>query len=120
GAAVVAQAIKAHGGMENWNKLQEMTFLLTDDWKSPFDKLLNPWPVDRAAGQSSFRLHEGWGRMAIVTDRGTVAYGLGKTGSWALVRGQPSREPKDTRDAEYLIPTYNYLVGVPFRFAEHG
>ena len=68
GAALIDSLVLAHGGMENWNKLVEMTFRGTDEWKKPYDKVLDPWPVERAAGQNSYRVHEGLGRVAIVTD----------------------------------------------------
>ncbi|MEP7027022.1 MAG: hypothetical protein ABI960_00365 [Candidatus Eisenbacteria bacterium] len=120
GAAMIDSLVAAHGGMENWNKVVEMTFRGTDDWKGPFDRLLNPWPVERAAGQNSFRMHENLGRIAIVTDRGTLAYGVGKTGPWALLRGEPSPDPKDERTASYVVPWNSFLAGLPWRFKEKG
>jgi hypothetical protein len=120
GAAMIDSLVAAHGGMENWNKVVEMTFRGTDDWKSPLDKVLNPWPVDRAAGQNSFRVHENLGRIAIVTDGGTLTYGVGKTGPWALLRGSPSPDPKDERTASYVVPWHSFLAGLPWRFKESG
>jgi hypothetical protein len=120
GAAMIDSLVAAHGGMENWGKVVEMTFRGTDDWKSPLDKLLNPWPVERAAGQNSFRVHENLGRIAIVTDRGTLTYGEGKTGPWALLRGGPSPDPKDERTASYVVPWHSFLAGLPWRFKESG
>ncbi|MGH7724479.1 MAG: hypothetical protein ACREOU_03545 [Candidatus Eiseniibacteriota bacterium] len=120
GAALIDSLVLAHGGMENWNKVVEMTFRGTDEWKKPYDKVLNPWPVDRAAGQNSYRVHDGLGRLAIVTDNGTLTYGMGRTGSWALLRGQPSPNPRDERDAAYIVNWHGFLAGVPFRFKEAG
>jgi hypothetical protein len=117
---MIDSLVAAHGGMENWNKVVEMTFRGTDDWKGPLDKLLNPWPVERAAGQNSFRVHENLGRIAIVTDRGTLTYGVGKTGPWALLRGEPSPDPKDERTASYVVPWHSFLAGLPWRFKESG
>src|SRR5207249_1680753 len=96
GAALIDSLVIAHGGM--------------DDWQGPLAKVLNPWPVDRAAGQNSFRVHEGLGRIAIVTDRGTLTYGIGKTGPWALLRGVPSPDPKDERVASYVVAWHNFLA----------
>jgi len=120
GAALIDSLVMAHGGMDAWNKVTEMTFRGTDDWQGPLAKALNPWPVDRAAGQNSFRVHEGLGRIAIVTDRGTLTYGIGKTGPWALLRGVPSPDPKDERVASYVVAWHNFLAGVPWRFKESG
>lgn len=120
GKAMIDSVVTAHGGMANWNKVVEMTFRGTDEWKPPLDKSLNPWPVDRASGQNSFRVHQGLGRIAIVTDRGTLTYGVGKYGPWALLRGEPTPEPNDQRSASYLVAWHNFLAGLPFRFAESG
>ena len=46
GAAMIDSLVAAHGGMENWNKVVEMTFRGKDDWKAPMDRVLNPWPVE--------------------------------------------------------------------------
>ena len=120
GAAMIDSLVVAHGGMENWNKVVEMTFRGTDDWQGPLARILNPWPVERAAGQNSFRVHENLGRIAIVTDRGTLTYGVGKTGPWALLRGEPSPDPKDERAASYVVPWHSFLAGLPWRFKEGG
>ncbi len=120
GAALIDSLVQAHGGMENWNKVVEMTFRGTDEWKKPYDRLLDPWPVDRASGQNSYRVHEGVGRVAIVTDDGTLTYGLGRTGPWALLRGEPSPNARDERDAAYVVSWHSFLSGLPFRFKESG
>jgi hypothetical protein len=120
GAAMIDSLVAAHGGMENWNKVVEMTFRGTDEWKGPLARFLNPWPTERAAGQNSLRLHDGRGRIAIVTDRGTLVYGLGQLGPWALLRGEPSPEPKDENSAAYLVGWHDFLVGLPWNFKEHG
>jgi hypothetical protein len=120
GAAMIDSLVAAHGGMDNWNKVVEMTFRGTDDWKAPMDKLLNPWPVDRAAGENRFRVHEGLGRIQIVTDRGTLTYGIGHGGPWALLRGEVSPDVKDERSASYVVAWHNFLAGIPFRFKEYG
>lgn len=120
GAALIDTLVAAHGGMASWAKVKEVTFTGTDEWTEPFGKVLNPWPTERATGQNSMRVHEGLGRIEIVTDRGTIAYGYGLLGPWALLRGVPSPEPRDERDAAYLVPWHNFLIGVPFRFKESG
>jgi hypothetical protein len=120
GAAMIDSLVQAHGGMDAWNQVVEMTFRGTDDWKAPMDKVLNPWPVDRAAGENRFRVHEGLGRIQIVTDRGTLTYGIGKGGPWALLRGEPSPDPNDERNASYIVAWHNFMAGVPFRFKENG
>jgi hypothetical protein len=120
GAAMIDSLIQAHGGMEAWNQVVEMTFRGTDDWKAPMDRILNPWPVERAAGENRYRVHDGLGRIQIVTDRGTLTYGIGKGGPWALLRGEPSPDPNDERTASYVVAWHNHLAGLPFRFKEYG
>jgi hypothetical protein len=120
GAAMIDSLVAAHGGMENWNKVVEMTFRGKDEWKSPLDKILSPWPVESVSGENRFRVHEGLGRIQFVTDRGTLTYGIGKTGPWALLRGEVSPDVKDERNASYVVAWYDFLAGVPFRFKEHG
>jgi hypothetical protein len=120
GAAMIDSLVQAHGGMEAWNQVVEMTFRGTDDWKAPLDRVLNPWPVERAAGENRFRVHDGLGRIQIVTDRGTLTYGIGKGGPWALLRGEASPDPNDERTASYVVAWHNFLAGVPFRFKEYG
>jgi len=120
GAMMIDSLVAAHGGMENWNKVVEMTFRGKDDWKTPMDRVLNPWPVESVSGENRFRVHEGLGRIQFVTDRGTLTYGIGKTGPWALLRGEISPDVKDERNASYVVAWYGFLAGVPFRFKESG
>ena len=120
GAAMIDSLVAAHGGMENWNKVVEMTFRGKDEWKTPMDRVLNPWPVESVSGENRFRVHEALGRIQFVTDRGTLTYGIGKTGPWALLRGEISPDVKDERNASYVVAWYGFLAGVPFRFKESG
>jgi hypothetical protein len=120
GAAMIDSLVAAHGGMENWNKVVEMTFRGKDEWKTPMDRVLNPWPVESVSGENRFRVHEGLGRIQFVTDRGTLTYGIGKGGPWALLRGEVSPDVKDERNASYVVAWYGFLAGVPFRFKENG
>jgi len=120
GAAMIDSLVAAHGGMENWNKVVEMTFRGKDEWKAPLDRVLNPWPVESVSGENRFRVHEGLGRIQFVDDRGTLTYGIGKTGPWALLRGNISPEVRDERNASYVVAWHNFLAGVPFRFKEFG
>ena len=108
------------GKTSDWNKVVEMTFRGKDEWKTPMDRVLNPWPVESVAGENRFRVHEGLGRIQFVTDRGTLTYGIGKTGPWALLRGEISPDVKDERNASYVVAWNNFLAGVPFRFKEYG
>jgi hypothetical protein len=120
GAAMIDSLVAAHGGMAAWSSVREVAFRSTDEWTGPWARLLNPWPIDRAAGEMRFRVHEGWGRAAIVVDEGTLTYGVGPTGPWALLRGVPSPRPKDLQSAGYLVRWHDFLVGWPFRFKESG
>ena len=120
GAAMIDSLVAAHGGMDAWNKVVEMTFRGKDEWKAPMDRILNPWPVESVSGENRFRVHEGLGRIQFVTDRGTLTYGIGKTGPWALLRGEVSPDVKDERNASYVVAWYGFLAGVPFRFKESG
>ena len=120
GAAMIDSLVAAHGGMEAWNAIQEVAFRSTDEWTGPWARVLDPWPVERAAGEMRFRVHEGLGRAAIVTDEGTLTYGMGRTGAWALLRGEPSPRAKDEQNASYLVSWHGFMVGWPFRFKESG
>jgi hypothetical protein len=120
GTAMIDSLVAAHGGMQNWGKVVELSFRGTDEWTGQASKTLNPWPVERASGQNIFRVHENRGRIAIVTDRGTLVYGVGKTGPWALLRGEPSPDPKDERTASYVVAWQGFMAGLPFRFKESG
>ncbi len=120
GAAMIDSLVLAHGGMEAWNGVREMTFRGTDEWTGMWGKVLNPWPVERAAGENRFRVHDGLGRVAIVTDDGTLTYGMGLTGPWALLRGEPSPRAQDEVAARYIVAWHGFLAGVPYRFKESG
>jgi hypothetical protein len=120
GAAMIDSLVAAHGGMAAWNAVREMTFRGSDEWVGPWDKVLNPWPVERAAGENRFRVHEGMGRSAIVSDEGTLVFGTGRAGSWALLRGVPSPNARDEQAASYLVAWHGFMIGLPFRFKESG
>jgi hypothetical protein len=120
GAAMIDSLVAAHGGMEAWNAVREMAFRSTDEWSGPWARMLNPWPTERAAGEMRFRVHDGWGRAAVVVDEGTLTYGVGPTGPWALLRGAPSPRAQDVQSAGYLVPWHSFMAGWPFRFKESG
>ncbi len=120
GAAMIDSLVAAHGGMAAWGAVREMTFRGSDEWQGPWARVLSPWPVERAAGENRFRVHEGLGRVAIVTDEGTLTYGTGRAGSWALLRGEPSPRARDEQSASYVVAWHGFLAGLPFRFKESG
>ena len=120
GATMIDSLVDAHGGMAAWNAAGEMAFRSTDEWTGPWARVMNPWPVERAAGEMRFRVHENLGRAAIVVDEGTLTYGMGRTGPWALLRGAPSPRPSDEQNASYLVSWYGFMAGWPFRFKESG
>ena len=120
GAAMVDSLVAAHGGMEAWNNAREIAFRSTDEWRGPWAKVMNPWPVERAAGEMRYRVHDGLGRAAIVVDEGTLTYGIGRTGPWALLRGTPSPRPNDQANASYVVAWYGFMAGWPWRFKESG
>ena len=120
GTAMIDSLVAAHGGMEAWNAAREVAFRSTDEWSGPWAKVLNPWPIERAAGEMRFRVHENLGRAAIVVDEGTLTYGIGRTGPWALLRGAPSPRQNDAPNASYVVAWYGFMAGWPFRFKESG
>jgi len=120
GAAMIDSLVAAHGGMAAWNAVREMTFRGTDEWTGVWARVLNPWPVERAVGENRFRVHDGLGRVAIVTDEGTLTYGAGRAGAWALLRGEPSPRAQDEQAARYVVAWHSFLAGMPFRLQESG
>jgi|SRR5688500_2793953 len=120
GASMIDSLVAAHGGMAAWDAAREIAFRSTDEWRGPWARVLNPWPVERAAGEMRYRVHEGLGRAAIVIDEGTLTYGIGRTGPWALLRGTPSPRAQDQGNASYVVAWYGFMAGWPFRFKEAG
>src|SRR5262245_1803724 len=120
GAAMIDSLVAAHGGMEAWNAAREIACRSSDEWTGQWARVLNPWPVERAAGEMRYRVHENLGRAAIVVDEGTLTYGIGRTGPWALLRGAPSPRPTDQMNASYLVAWYGFMAGWPWQFKESG
>jgi len=120
GAAMIDSLVAAHGGMAAWDSTREVSFRGTDEWTGLWAKVMNPWPVERAVGENRYRVHDGLGRVSLATDDGALTYGIGRTGPWALLRGEPSPNPVDELNARYVVAWHGFLVGLPYRFKESG
>ncbi len=116
GLALVERACAAHGGLERWKSVNDVTFQFDDTWSGPAARVVRPWPVSEAKGMFVMLPHQGLGRLQIATKDGTITYGMGKDGPWALRGMRPSQTDEDLATARASIPAYVFAFEFPFSF----
>lgn len=116
GRALVERACGAHGGLERWKKVHDATFAFDDTWSGPVARVVRPWPVPEARGRFAMMPHAGLARLQIATPKGTVTYGLGPQGPWAMRGTRPSQEQDDVSTARTTLPAYMFALQFPFTF----
>ncbi len=116
GRALVERACAAHGGVERWKAINDVVFNFDDRWSGAAGRVVRPWPVGEAKGQFQMLLHAGYGRVQIATKTGTITYGVGAEGPWAMRGMRPSQGSEDLTTARTTIPAYLFTFQFPFTF----
>ncbi len=116
GRALVERSCAAHGGIERWQKTNDATFAFADLWTGPAGRVVRPWPVPEAKGQFQMLMHAGYGRLQIADKKGTITYGFGKDGAWALRGMRASQDGGDLSTARTTLPAYVFAFQFPFTF----
>ncbi len=122
GRAVVARAVRAHGGLDRWRGYETVTFHYSERWFPPAAWLgLNPWPRNPIQGTMTLWLHREASairfggqaaRQFLVRDRGG--------GRELEVSGPDGKPPKLDWKGEFALPRTRYITLLPWRFLDRG
>ncbi len=112
--ALLEKAITAHGGMQAWQGLQDMTFTLTR-----ID--LGPQGEEAAASKSLYYLkREGKARVESITGQGVRVEGFDGEKPWVTVNGKPEAGAEALRLAQFQSVNWWYWMGIPFKLKDPG
>ncbi len=112
--ALLDKIIAAHGGMEAWVTLKDMTFTLTQVRLTP--------PSDVAGARVSlYRLKRpGLARVETVTGDGILLEGFDGQRAWATLDGRRVTEPERLTRAHFQAVNWWYWMGIPFKLRDPG
>ncbi len=116
GRAVVERAIEAHGGRDAWERLEDISFAIQDEWFG-LPALGTPWPVPDPTVHYTF--HYGLNKGLVeFDDAPELQWGYDSVEGWIAENGE--RRYADVADATFIVPTQAYFFGLPFKFGDDG
>ncbi len=114
GQALLDKVIAAHGGMQAWQSLEDLTFTLT---------LIGfgPQGEEAAASKSLYYLKRpGKARVESITGKGVQVEGFDGEKPWVTVNGKPEAGDEALRGADFQAVNWWYWMGVPFKLKDPG
>lgn len=107
---VIGQAIRAGGGLRAWKALEGLEFQMTIETYEGGRVTKDPALVQMAiGGPRQIRIHY---------SKVDQTFGLGDQGPWALLRGNPDRNPVFVARAHFTTVLMNFMISAPFNLAE--
>ena len=112
--ALADKVIAAHGGMQAWESLKDMTFTLTRVAFGPQEEVAG-------AGVSLYYMkRDGKIRVESVTGKGLLVQGFDGQRSWVLLGGKPDSNPEALRRAHFQAVNWWYWMGIPLKLKDPG
>lgn len=112
--ALLDKVIAAHGGMDAWVTVKDMTFTLTQ---------VSLTPQGEVAGSrvSLYRLkRHGKARVETVTGDGLLVEGFDGQHPWVMLHGKHLTEPDRLKRAHFQAVNWWYWLGIPFKLRDPG
>lgn len=112
--ALLDKVIAAHGGMDAWVTLKDMTFMLSR-------ATLTPQGDVAEARVSLYRLkRHGKARVETVTGKGLLVEGFDGVRPWAMLHGSHLSDPETLKRAHFQAVNWWYWMGIPFKLRDPG
>jgi hypothetical protein len=112
--ALLDNVIAAHGGMQAWEGLRDMTFTLTR-------VALTPQGDVAGAGVSLyFMKRDGKARVESVTGKGLLVQGFDGQRPWVTLAGKPETGQEARKRAHFQAVNWWYWMGIPFKLKDPG
>ncbi len=112
--ALLDKVIAAHGGMQAWDGLTDVTFTLSRI-------VLGPQGEEIAAAKSLYYLkRHGRARVDSITGKGVQVEGFDGEKPWVTVNGKPETSEEALRRAHFQAVNWWYWMGVPFKLKDPG
>lgn len=112
--ALLDKVLGAHGGMQAWDSLTDLTFTLSR-------VTLGPQGEETAAVRSLYYLkRHGKARVVSITGKGVQVEGFDGEKPWVTVNGKPETGEEALRRAHFQSVNWWYWMGVPFKLKDPG
>lgn len=112
--ALLEKVIAAHGGIQAWHNLKDMTFTITH-------VALNPQgDVAGATVSLCYMKRHGKTRVETITGKGLLAQGFDGQKPWATLDGRPETSEEALKRAHFLSVNWWYWMGIPFKLKDPG
>ena len=112
--ALLEKVIAAHGGMQAWHDLKDMTFTITQ-------VALNPQGHVAGATVSLYYMkRHGKTRVETITSKGLLVQGFDGQKPWVTLGGRPETSEEALKRAHFLSVNWWYWMGVPFKLKDPG
>lgn len=112
--ALLAKVIGAHGGMQAWENLKDLTFTITR-------VALDAQGEVAGAGVSLYQMkRDGKIRVETVTGKGLLVQGFDGQRPWATLGGKPDTAPEALKRAHNQSVNWWYWMGIPFKLRDPG
>ncbi len=111
---LLGKIISAHGGMQAWDNLKDMTFTITR-------VALNPQgDVAGATVSLYFMKRHGKTRVETITSKGVLVQGFDGQKPWVTLDGRPETSEEALKRAHFLSVNWWYWMGIPFKLKDPG
>ena len=112
--ALVERVIAAHGGLEAWTRLQDLSFTSTRVTLTPAG--------DVTGARVSLHLlkRPDKSRVETLTGQGLLIEGFDGRRAWVTLAGQPDQSPAALTRAHFQAVNWWYWMGIPFKLKDPG
>ncbi len=111
---LLEKVIAAHGGMQAWDNLKDMTFTITRVGLSP------QGGVAGARVSLYYMKRHGKARVETVTGKGLLIQGFDGQKPWVTLGGRPVTKKEALKRAHFLSVNWWYWMGIPFKLKDPG
>lgn len=111
---LLQKVVVAHGGMQAWENLRDMTFTITRVALDPRG--------DVAGAQVSlyYMKRHGKARVETITGKGLLVQGFDGQKPWVTLDGKPKTSEAVLKRAHFLSVNWWYWMGIPFKLKDPG
>lgn len=131
--SLVERAVEAHGGMDAWRQLEDVTWRETitrfDNGETAEVTVRKIFYKKKPSGNTMMRIEQEGGAIEHVdedyrvhqgTPEGVAVIGNDGEEAWYEVDGVPQRSEEARRSARYVTQAFKYWFGLPFKLLDAG
>ncbi len=111
---LLQKVVAAHGGMEAWENLKDMTFTITRVALDPRGD------VAGAKVSLYYMKRHGKTRVETITGKGLLVQGFDGQKPWVTLDGKPKTSEAALKRAHFFSVNWWYWMGIPFKLKDPG